>query len=124
MICEEIICRWSCLNKIQNNVTVIAYPDVAYKNEICVRDIAKMQCERNECNVSCQTNSEMDVDCTMKTLSFWFYVFLMSAGTIGFNVVNSISDAICFDVLGKINVSLLLCNFFMKKYYTRSFNFY
>jgi hypothetical protein len=26
----------------------------------------------------------------------------MSIGTIGFNVINSISDAICFDVIGKL----------------------
>lgn len=32
--------------------------------------------------------------------TFWVFVVLMCLGTIGFNVTNSISDAICFDVLG------------------------
>lgn len=33
--------------------------------------------------------------------TFWVFVILMCLGTIGFNVTNSISDAICFDVLGE-----------------------
>uniref|UniRef100_A0A170ZKX8 Major facilitator superfamily domain-containing protein 6 n=1 Tax=Triatoma infestans TaxID=30076 RepID=A0A170ZKX8_TRIIF len=32
--------------------------------------------------------------------SFWAFTILMSLGTIGYNVSNCISDAICFDVLG------------------------
>ncbi|XP_019892966.1 major facilitator superfamily domain-containing protein 6 [Musca domestica] len=32
--------------------------------------------------------------------TFWIFVILMCCGTIGFNVTNSISDAICFDMLG------------------------
>lgn len=36
-----------------------------------------------------------------KTVSFWTFVFLVALGSIGYNVANSISDAICFDVLGK-----------------------
>lgn len=33
------------------------------------------------------------------TSTFWTFVILMSLGTIGFNVANCVSDAICFDVL-------------------------
>lgn len=36
----------------------------------------------------------------LKSATFWVFVVLMCLGTIGFNVTNSISDAICFDVLG------------------------
>ncbi|XP_017033471.1 major facilitator superfamily domain-containing protein 6 [Drosophila kikkawai] len=32
---------------------------------------------------------------------FWLFVFLLFVGTIGFNVINSISDACCFDLLGE-----------------------
>ncbi|XP_039282566.1 major facilitator superfamily domain-containing protein 6-like [Nilaparvata lugens] len=35
-----------------------------------------------------------------KGMIFWLYVIFMSLGSIGFNVINSISDTICFDVLG------------------------
>ncbi|XP_054258937.1 major facilitator superfamily domain-containing protein 6 isoform X2 [Macrosteles quadrilineatus] len=31
---------------------------------------------------------------------FWLFVILLSAGSVGYNVANSVSDAICFDLLG------------------------
>lgn len=34
--------------------------------------------------------------------TFWGYVVLMCVGTVAFNVANCISDAICFNVLGKL----------------------
>lgn len=37
------------------------------------------------------------------TWVFWTFVILTYLGTIGFNVGNSISDAVCFDVLGDEN---------------------
>lgn len=39
--------------------------------------------------------------CLYRSSAFWLFVMLMCAGTIGFNVTNSISDAICFDMLGE-----------------------
>lgn len=39
--------------------------------------------------------------------SFWSFVFLMSFGSIGYNIFNSMSDAICFDVLGKFSYFVL-----------------
>lgn len=43
--------------------------------------------------------------CFYKSFTFWAFVFLTYFGLSGFNVGNSISDAICFDVLGKDNQS-------------------
>lgn len=62
------------------------------------------------CNLTydlhCEEDIEAVTDCIYKTVNFWAFVVLMSVGTIGFNVVNSITDAICFDVIGKpINVN-------------------
>ncbi|KAI5747012.1 hypothetical protein M8J77_010217 [Diaphorina citri] len=34
---------------------------------------------------------------------FWAYVVLMSIGLLGFNIVSSTSDAVCFDILGEGN---------------------
>lgn len=51
--------------------------------------------------LSCEEDIEAATDCIYKTGNFWAFVLLMSIGTIGFNVVNSISDAICFDVIGE-----------------------
>ncbi|KAJ3666482.1 hypothetical protein Zmor_001923 [Zophobas morio] len=54
------------------------------------------------CDIYCSNEDvEIDSGCLYKSLSFWSFVVLMSVGTIGFNVINSISDAICFDVIGK-----------------------
>ncbi|XP_031634543.1 major facilitator superfamily domain-containing protein 6 [Contarinia nasturtii] len=39
-------------------------------------------------------------NCFYRTTTFWSFVILMCIGTIGFNVANSVSDAICFDMLG------------------------
>lgn len=55
----------------------------------------------NYCQVRCTENIESeDADLTA-SVTFWSFLILMSIGTIGFNVTNSISDAICFDVIGK-----------------------
>ena len=52
----------------------------------------------------CRTSDDAKApSCFYKTWTFWSYVVLTYLGTIGFNVGNSISDAICFDVLGEEN---------------------
>lgn len=38
--------------------------------------------------------------CYYGTVTFWLFTILMCFGTIGFNVTNSVSDSICFDMLG------------------------
>lgn len=53
------------------------------------------------CNLSCTEDIEIDSSALYKSFTFWSFVILMSLGTIGYNVINSISDAICFDVIGK-----------------------
>lgn len=47
---------------------------------------------------------ELGIDSSQlyKSWPFWAFVLLTCLGTIGFNVGNCISDAICFDVLGEI----------------------
>uniref|UniRef100_W8APK8 Major facilitator superfamily domain-containing protein 6 n=1 Tax=Ceratitis capitata TaxID=7213 RepID=W8APK8_CERCA len=52
-------------------------------------------------NASCHFASDLQTDCIYSTPTFWLFVAFMCLGTIGFNVVNSISDAICFDMLGE-----------------------
>nr|CAD7401115.1 unnamed protein product [Timema cristinae] len=53
------------------------------------------------CDLTCWPDkSNAGKDCLYGTPAFWGFVLLMSLGTIGFNVANSVSDAICFDVLG------------------------
>ncbi|KAJ1525676.1 hypothetical protein ONE63_008892 [Megalurothrips usitatus] len=51
-------------------------------------------------DVQCEPVPE-DPNYLYKTVTFWSFVLLMAVGSIGYNVANSISDAICFDVLGE-----------------------
>ncbi|XP_018565795.1 major facilitator superfamily domain-containing protein 6 [Anoplophora glabripennis] len=52
------------------------------------------------CGMECKEDIERNSGCLYTSFTFWSFVILMSIGTIGFNVTNSISDAICFDVIG------------------------
>lgn len=62
-----------------------------------------------ELNETCQTVTCKPIQddkqtlgtCYFGTLTFWLFTILMCLGTIGFNVTNSVSDAICFDMLGE-----------------------
>ncbi|XP_034235432.1 major facilitator superfamily domain-containing protein 6 [Thrips palmi] len=54
---------------------------------------------RQQFDVLCEPTHE-DPNHLYSTATFWSFVLLMSLGSIGYNVANSISDAICFDVLG------------------------
>lgn len=52
--------------------------------------------------LECRTAEDAEAaSCFYKTWVFWTFVVLTYLGTIGYNVGNSISDAICFDVLGE-----------------------
>lgn len=51
-----------------------------------------------ECNID-DDDGRKNTTTIYKTKIFWLFVTLFCLGTIGFNVTNSISDAICFDIL-------------------------
>ncbi|XP_034952172.1 major facilitator superfamily domain-containing protein 6-A [Chelonus insularis] len=55
-------------------------------------------------NIACQVK-EIEVNesnqCLYQSLRFWGFILLMSIGSISFNVTNSVTDAICFDILGE-----------------------
>lgn len=56
----------------------------------------------NGSTVECRTSEDAEAaSCFYKTWIFWTFVVLTYLGIICFNVGNSISDAICFDVLGE-----------------------
>uniref|UniRef100_A0A1B0C8B2 Major facilitator superfamily (MFS) profile domain-containing protein n=1 Tax=Lutzomyia longipalpis TaxID=7200 RepID=A0A1B0C8B2_LUTLO len=50
------------------------------------------------CDLSCTEHTDLALE--MPSI-FWTFVVLMCVGTIAFNVINSLSDAVCFDVLGE-----------------------
>lgn len=70
------------------------------RSSICDSNDSSVNCNRVECQMY-DVQIEEDEDCLYRSFRFWAFVLLMSMGSIGFNVANSISDAICFDVLGK-----------------------
>lgn len=56
----------------------------------------------NESQIECRTSEDAEASsCFYTTWVFWSFLILTYIGTICFNVGNSISDAICFDVLGE-----------------------
>ncbi|KOC59868.1 Major facilitator superfamily domain-containing protein 6-B, partial [Habropoda laboriosa] len=102
---KNTMCHWSCTNK--NFSMSIQFQAINEKvnfssNSTCIIDKnATLYCTHSSnCNVTCD-NFE-NKHCLYTSVTFWGFVFLMSLGNIGFNVGNSISDAICFDILGKI----------------------
>ncbi|PNF40182.1 hypothetical protein B7P43_G08260 [Cryptotermes secundus] len=109
---KRVICNWTCgasnnethldallnTSPITKNASVNVTPCILgnISSLICSFDDNKSHCE-----FSCVLHeTEIEKDCLYGTPAFWGFVLLMSLGTIGFNVANSISDAICFDVLG------------------------
>jgi len=55
----------------------------------------------NQTDFECQTSKDVEAaSCFYSSWTFWLFVVFTYLGTIGFNVGNSISDAICFDILG------------------------
>lgn len=67
---------------------------------ICLTDHLLLNTTDDICDFSCYWNES---DAPMYTATtFWSFVILLCLGTIGFNVTNCISDAVCFDVLGKL----------------------
>lgn len=110
---KDTTCHWIC--KDVNFSTRLSFhatkkETVISSNTTCLLNINETSlCQENiiknyNCNVTCD-NFE-DNYCLYTSITFWGFVLLMSLGNIGFNVSNSISDAICFDVLGKWFVKL------------------
>lgn len=105
---KDTTCHWVCKNA--NFSTRLSFHAVEKEAIIspdttCLLNINETSlCQRivttdYNCNVTCDDFE--DNHCLYASITFWGFVLLMSLGNIGFNVSNSISDAICFDVLGK-----------------------
>lgn len=78
--------------------------DVSYQKVLCHNGNQTIIISENGTSLECRTSEDAEAaSCFYKTWIFWSFVILTYIGTIGFNVGNSISDAICFDVLGEAN---------------------
>ncbi|XP_043488345.1 major facilitator superfamily domain-containing protein 6 [Polistes fuscatus] len=97
---KNVTCRWICDN--ENNSSFLRMNEEESSNAFCMIDSTKISnCSIN--NNNCTTSNIIleDTYNLYKTITFWSFILLMSLGNIGFNISNSISDAICFDVLGE-----------------------
>lgn len=101
-------CRWSCDGREFSSTTI--FTDRRGSNfslgSVCIVDTSNSTIGFDEdnafertCELRCE-KSLIEDRCLYKSVTFWGFVILMSLGCIGFNVSNSISDAVCFDVLG------------------------
>ncbi|PSN39063.1 hypothetical protein C0J52_10097 [Blattella germanica] len=110
---KRVICNWTCgstYNETRLEALLKLLPENNYTSDntmpCIVGNRSSFYCSPyrfnySNCEFSCVLHeTEREKDCLYGTAAFWGFVLLMSLGTIGFNVANSISDAICFDVLG------------------------
>ncbi|KAK2584703.1 hypothetical protein KPH14_007037 [Odynerus spinipes] len=98
---ENVTCRWMCGN--ENNLSSSERVNAKESaNALCLIDATKTSnCSINNSNCTSPNVILEDTYNLYLSVTFWSFVLLMSLGTIGFNISNCISDAICFDVLGE-----------------------
>lgn len=106
---KDTTCHWKCKGDANFSTRLSFYairkeavisPDTTCLLNINETSMCKENITKNyNCNVTCD-NFE-DNHCLYTSITFLGFVLLMSLGNIGFNVSNCLSDAICFDVLGK-----------------------
>lgn len=68
---------------------------------VCLSNASILPDDLNNFESVCKFSANLQSNCIYGTTTFWLFVLFLCAGTIGFNVTNSISDAICFDMLGE-----------------------
>uniref|UniRef100_A0A1B0GBJ0 Major facilitator superfamily associated domain-containing protein n=1 Tax=Glossina morsitans morsitans TaxID=37546 RepID=A0A1B0GBJ0_GLOMM len=68
---------------------------------VCLSNASILPDDLNNFESVCKFSANLQGNCIYGTTTFWLFVLFLCAGTIGFNVTNSISDAICFDMLGE-----------------------
>lgn len=105
------MCHWICADRNFSTAIQFQVPNEEINfssNSTCLIDKNNtLYCsESNNCDIICD-NIENNY-CLYTSTTFWSFVILMSLGNIGFNVCNSMSDAICFDILGIMQFSYSL----------------
>lgn len=90
-----------------NETYVFKLSTIDQQKVLCSDDVANLTKHFEEqTQLECHVTGDSEApSCFYKSFTFWAFVFLTYVGTIGFNVGNSISDAVCFDVLGRDNES-------------------
>ncbi|XP_044257870.1 major facilitator superfamily domain-containing protein 6-A-like [Tribolium madens] len=98
----SVLCNSSCLTKPTNFAASVIEPQVF---KVCFLPVGELIWSENfTCDFICTGDSNLSKQRSYELFTFWSFIMLMSVGTIGFNIVNSISDAICFDVVDNQNL--------------------
>lgn len=100
---KRVTCSLVAL-RFDKPLTGIMY-NFSTEHSFCSTSNVSFACSVNY-DLICEEDIETVTGCLYRTPNFWLFVIFMSIGTIGFNVANSISDAICFDVIGKSSGSV------------------
>lgn len=98
----EDVCQIRTITCFDGNVKLngeILINETDHMNQICVLSFNKEICNQDH-KFYCIEDHKLSRNCVYKSWEFWYFICLMSIGTIAFNIINSISDAICFDVIG------------------------
>lgn len=99
---KSVTCR--CKSEPENKITGLLQTSYII-NDTQIEDFAlcperKLQFCNRTCEVACTEDIEIHSTCLYATPNFWFFIVLLCMGTICFNVANSLSDAICCDIIG------------------------
>lgn len=101
------ICSLSCENGIQeNDVELRLLPELCNNTAHDINLNTRCNVTQADCHIDCKYLSPVSfvpLETLYRTSSFWIFVLLMALGSIGFNIVNTASDAICFNALGDGN---------------------
>ncbi|CAG9836968.1 unnamed protein product [Diabrotica balteata] len=107
-VTKRLICTSNCYEYPQPFLVETSNSSSFEQEQLCQLETITVLIEPNitnssdnSCHLKCHQDFENGHDCLYKQLTFWVYVIFMCVGSVGFNVVNSISDAICFDVIGQ-----------------------
>ncbi|KAF5299512.1 hypothetical protein FQR65_LT01095 [Abscondita terminalis] len=92
----RVVCSWKCGSDHENS-TLYGFVKSGTDRSVCFLN-GTLNCD-SYCDITCIDDLERNTECLYNSFTFWCFIILMSLGTIGFNVLNSISDAICFDVI-------------------------
>ncbi|XP_071653973.1 major facilitator superfamily domain-containing protein 6-like isoform X2 [Temnothorax longispinosus] len=103
---KDTTCRWIC-NDMNFSMELSFYPDqqraIISPDTACLLNInetllSQKNVTNNYCNVTC---NNFEVQCVYTSNTFWSFVLMWSLAETSFITCLSISDAVCFRILGQ-----------------------
>ncbi|XP_071626340.1 major facilitator superfamily domain-containing protein 6-like [Temnothorax longispinosus] len=103
---KDTTCRWICndmnfsmgLSFYPDQQRAIISPDTACLLNVNETSLSQKNVTNNYCNVTC---NNFEDQCVYTSNTFWSFVYLWSLAEITFSTCLSISDAVCFHILGQ-----------------------